>query len=189
MWYIADLRSTPTLTSGAVPPAAVSEKWSKPPSDDSLAVRPGVEIAVELTTSDPHTAKVRDKIVDSLTRRGVNVVADSPIKLIGTIGPGDAKTMNYRTWGGRFGSDTTSVTVQGNVATLSLQVDGQSVWQFHTQTGAPYFVHMKEGESVAQAAQSQANLDSRVFERVWIPVHVPSADPDAENEHSEYPGN
>ena len=48
-----------------------------------------------------------------------------------------------------------------------------------TQTDAPMFVHMQKGESIAEAAQKQAHLDSQVFDRVWIPVYVarPVADP------------
>jgi hypothetical protein len=48
-----------------------------------------------------------------------------------------------------------------------------------TKTGAPMVVHMEKGESVAEAAQKQANLDSKVFDSVWIPVYVakPVADP------------
>ncbi len=186
VWFVADRRTAPVLTSGVVPAQAVRDKWAKIAPEEMLVIAPGAEVAVELQTADPHTAEVRESIVRSLTERGLKVVPQSDIKLIGTIGPGDSKTLNYRTIGG-FNRGTTSVTVQGYVATLSYVVNGQTVWQYTTQTGAPLFVHMKQGDSVASAAQSQAQMTSKVFERVWIPVHVPRPDADADKAISDYP--
>jgi hypothetical protein len=171
VWLLDAVIGSPVVYSENIPAKQLRDKWAKLPADAYLVIKPGLEVAVAIQTTDPHTAAVRDAIVKSLTERGINVVADSPIKLIGTIGAAPPEAVTYNS-AGAFGAQNTSVTIQGNMATLMYQVNGEVVWTYMTKTGAPLFVRSKKGESIAQAAQAQATLDSRVFQNAWIPVYV-----------------
>ncbi len=191
VWYVEDPvgTGTSTLTSAIVPSQTIRDQWSKVPTDETqLVIHPGVEVALELQTNDAHTAETRQSLVQSLSQRGLKIVPQSPIKLVGTIGPGKTSAMNY-TSVGRFGRNSTAVSVQGHVATLSYQVDGNTVWEHTRETSAPHFMHLKKGESIAETAQSQANLDSQAFLGFWIPVNVPRPNPDVTAATSEYPAN
>ncbi len=186
VWYIANAHRTPALTSSTLPTPAVRKEWAKASSEDRLVIRPGTEVSIDLQTADQYTDEVRRHITEMLTRQGLKIVPQSDVKLVGTIAPGQVRDVEYRTFGRGF-RDTTKVSVQGLVATLSYEVKGEKVWQFQTQTGAPHFVRPKEGQSIADAAQSSAQLDSRAFERAWIPVTVPRPAADASGTTSASP--
>ena len=99
IWFIAGQSRSFALTSGTVPSPAVRKEWSTAPKESMLAIQPGMEISVELQTSDPQTAEVREHIVKSLTERGLKVVPQSDVKLVGTIAPGKVQDVTYRTFG------------------------------------------------------------------------------------------
>jgi hypothetical protein len=184
VWLFDKFMTSPVIYSENIPAKQIRDKWAKIPADAYLVIKPGLEVAVDLQTTDPHAAAVRDAIVKSLTERGIKVVADSPIKLIGTIGAAPPEAVTYNS-AGAFGSQNTSVTIQGNVATLMYQVNGEVVWTYMTKTGAPLFVQSKKGESIAQAAQAQVTLDSQVFQNAWIPVYVARGVKDPANPEAE----
>ncbi|REK07159.1 MAG: hypothetical protein DWQ37_21655 [Planctomycetota bacterium] len=178
LWRVERPHGGALITSMSVPPASVRDQWAKVPAEAAVVIRPGMEVAVDIQVADQYADEARQAIVDSLTRRGMKVVPEADLKLVAKIELGKTETMNYETrqFGRPFSRSTTQVNVQRQIGTLSYELGGKTVWKREQHGGAPWHMHLKEGENIQQAAQDKARLDSRIFQKMWVPVTVADKD-------------
>jgi hypothetical protein len=165
-WYMTPASSTPTLSTGTVPSPEIRKQYSQVSPEKLLDVRPGLDIALEIQTQDPHTAEVREQLIESLTERGLKIVPQSDVKLIAWIG---ATVLPA--------NGTAGVSIDSTpAARLRYEVAGKTIWQ--TAVGAGAFVEVRDGTPIVP---KDIQIDSRVFGKMWIPVTVaqPAADPEA----------
>jgi hypothetical protein len=101
LWSVeSKFRGEPHMASAHTPSRAIREKWAKIPADGLLAVKPGMEISVDLP-ADNSSEEIRQQPVTSLTQRGMKVVPQSELRPVGSIRPGATKTINYQAFGAR----------------------------------------------------------------------------------------
>jgi SLA1 homology domain 1, SHD1 len=170
LWSVKYMITKPTILN-AVP--AVPNNFKDPAAgqtaDQLLAIKPGMEVQLELPPPAEGGADPRPAIVERLVQNGLKVVEKSNVRLVGKRFFGPGKSVSYTAKG------EVAVTPKERIAdpewfTLSFIVDGEPVWTGKEPVGSPSFVLTNPGESPDEAAWKKREL--RSFEQMWIPTHV-----------------
>lgn len=170
LWSVKSLTTKPTILS-AVP--AVPRNFHDPApgqsADQLLAIKPGMEVQLELPPPAEGAADPRPAIVERLAQNGLKVVEQSNVRLVGKRFFGPPKSVTYTATG------EVPVTPREKVSdlewlTLSFIVDGETVWSSKERVGWPTFVLTRPGESADGAARKKRQLEN--FEQMWIPNYV-----------------
>jgi hypothetical protein len=161
----------PTITGIAPKPKNFKDPAKGKSAENLLVIRPGMEVTVELPPGNtPDGVDPRAAVIERLEQIGMKVVPASSTRLVGTLASGATQTVRYRTFG--LNRTIMEAPVTEQVLTLSLTVDGETVWKHEARMGAPPSIDMKEGETLTDALARVRKLDGSDFGRVWIPAWV-----------------
>ena len=125
--------------------------------DSLLALKPGAKVSLDIQLGGEEQQKAESAIREALKQNGLEVVADSPLKISARIVTGESETKEYGR--GFFNrEDREQVTATSKLYEVELMVDGQSAWK-NTSTiqigNSPPVIWLKEGESGQQALDRQ----------------------------------
>jgi WD40 repeat protein len=161
------------LTSAAMPGHAARAKLGNASADDLLVIRPGMSIAVEVQSNDKNADKqARQTLEQNLAQRGMKIVPQSEIRLVGTLKMAPATVVEYKSYDKKLSGSTA---VSSYLLTLRYIVGNDTVWEHDFVNAAPPTVMVAEGETLNQVlsrVQDSIRIDSRSFERVWVPTSV-----------------
>ncbi|HTQ39034.1 MAG TPA: SHD1 domain-containing protein [Pirellulales bacterium] len=178
VWYLEDgAKGSMVLACATVPNKNVLDSVAGYKPEDLLVFHPGMEVSIDLQINGDADEMdgIRNTIEERLMKNGMKVTADSKVKLLGTVEPGKTVTVRYHSWGmPPFSAQEHEVNTE--VLTLSLQINGESVWKYESTTSPPSFLRLQEGETIDQALervmkQQEDNLPKR-WSSIWIPTYL-----------------
>jgi hypothetical protein len=129
-----------------------------------LAIKPGAKIALDIQLGGDEQTKAEATLRKALEQNGMEVVADSPIRIRAQIVMGKSETKKYGEHA--FSQETQDVTTTEKLFEVELTVDGQSVWKQRSVmqwAGGPGIVMTKEGETAQQAVDRENAERSKNF--------------------------
>jgi hypothetical protein len=167
------------LTSAAVPNKAVLDSVANAKPDDLLVLHPGMEIGldVQLNGEGDEIAAAKKGLEDRLQKNGMKVMSDLGTKnrLTVTVQPGKTQTVRYHSFGRPFG-EAQERQVATEMLSLTLELNGETVWKYESGTSPPGFLHLKEGETVdgalARVMKEQGDSLPKRCASVWIPAYI-----------------
>ena len=163
------------LASGEAVPKAALEAARHLNPDEMFAIKPGVEVAVELPgagTADGDN--IRAAVLHKLQETQIKVVPQSNIRLVGSIQQGKTIQIQYRSFGN---TKPLPFSATEQVLTLSWLVDNQPIWKHESHTSPPHILHLAQGQTVDQALQKAMQIDVKTFGGLWLPVYVARPNP------------
>lgn len=125
--------------------------------DDVLALKPGTKVALDIQLGGEEQAKAEAALRAAIERNGMEVVADSPIRISAQIVTGNSETKEYGR--GFFNQEQKEqVTTTEKRYEVEVKIDGESLWKQSStmqSAGGPGIVSLKEGETAQQVIDRQ----------------------------------
>jgi WD40 repeat protein len=167
------------LTSAAVPNKAVLDSVASLKPDDLLVLHPGMEISldVQLNGDGDEIAAAKKGLQERLQKNGMKVASDlgSKNRLTVTVQPGKTQTVRYHSFGHPFG-EAQEHQVATEMLSLTLELNGETVWKYESGTSPPGLLHLKEGETIdgalARIMKEQGDSLPKRCASVWIPAYI-----------------
>lgn len=165
-WYLTEDRGaagkTRSLMQFILPGEAVVQKAKSVNEAELLAIKPGSKISLELNLPFDATEleKIRTSITTAFKNNGWEVVAagtPADFTLTSTTSQGKSEEITYRTFGRGFGNEKVTVTYQHGEMVLKQPGVEKPVWQSKTTWGPPHHIHLKEGQTLADATRTTPN--------------------------------
>jgi hypothetical protein len=124
--------------------------------DSLLALKPGAKVSLDIQLGGDDQTKAESAIRSALEQNGMEVAADSPVKISARIVTGPSETKEYGS-GFFFRENREQVTVTSKWYEVELMVDGQSAWKRTStiQAGSPPVIWLEKDESAQQAIDRQ----------------------------------
>ncbi|HUE74364.1 MAG TPA: SHD1 domain-containing protein [Pirellulaceae bacterium] len=147
-------------------------------ADALLAIKPGAEVSVRIAAAltPQEQQQVYDALVKKLTENGLKVVQNSGLILHATTEQGKTETVEYRTIGRGFGTESATVTQQ--IQKLTFTENGKTLWQASQVKGAPFFLHTR-GKDLNTAIAEQTKPDVLFYTNTLLPRHLARPGPEA----------
>ncbi len=141
--------------------------------DELLAVRPGAKVSLNVAVQgDPGAQQTASQALSGqLEQLGMSVASNSRLVLQASTETGKSQQISYRSIGpGGPGVETANVTEQ--ISKLRFIENGKVVWEAVSVSGAPYFLTIKQGETLQQALAPYQKPNIQFFSSVKIPQYV-----------------
>ncbi len=170
------------LAVAPVPPKAAIDAVTNLKADDLLVLHPGIDVAIDLQINGAPSEDLeaaRQAIEARLQKNGMRVVADSKIRLVGTIEQ-ETKTVKY-IFRNRFQpfskGEESDHPVPIIKLTLSFRSGDEVLWKYESGTHAPSSIIVHEGETADQVIQREMEkqnevYDAKSFSRIWLPAYL-----------------
>ena len=162
------------LIGGPILPKGFKNPLANKTADELLAVKPGMEVAVDMNVGNDETRKL---VIARLESQGLKIVPKSNVCLVGTLATGSIKAQNYQQRRGP--RQQTAVTVTEQILTLKWMVGDEVVWTVERRYGAPSHIRMQPGESIQQAVDRASKANPESLASVWVPAYVAVAPKDS----------
>lgn len=165
-WYLTEDGSrgakTRSLMQFVLPGDAVVQKAKTVNEAELLAIKPGSKIALELNLpfDGAEIEKIRGSVTTAFKNNGWEVVAPgaaADFTLTTSTSQGKSEEITYRTFGRGFGNEKVTVTYQHGEMTLMAPGVEKPIWQTKTTWGPPHHIHLKEGQTLADATRTNPN--------------------------------
>lgn len=140
--------------------------------DQLLAVKPGAVISLRLSVSGAPAdqERVSSSLKSRLKDLGMIVANDSKVTLEVSTETGQTRQIEYRKFGA-FGA-TEKATVTEQISRLRLVEQGKTLWEAVAISGAPFLIHMKQGESLQDALAPYQKPNLGFFDTARIPQYI-----------------
>jgi hypothetical protein len=160
-----------TLAHAALPHGEAKQLAASLQPESLLVIKPGARIAVqvEVALGADEQEQIQQALVRKLTENGVQVAADANIVLRATTEEGKTDTVEYRTIGRGFGTQSATVTQQ--IQKLTFTENGEKLWEAMQVKGAPIFVHTK-GKDLNTAIAEQTKPSVAFFISRMLPKYL-----------------
>jgi WD40 repeat protein len=160
-----------TLVHTALPHGDAKKLTAGLDPDALLAIKPGVQVSVRIAVAmtPQEQQQIYDALVKRLTDNGLQVVQNANLILHATTEQGETKTVEYRTIGRGFGTESATVTQQ--IQKLTFTENGKTLWQAAQVKGAPIFLHTG-GKDLDAALAEQTRPDVAFFTNMMVPKHL-----------------
>lgn len=147
-------------------------------ADSLLAIKPGMEVSVRIAVAmtQQEQQQIYDALVKKLTENGLKVVQNANLVLHATTEQGKTETVEYRTIGRGFGTESATVTQQ--IQKLTFTEGGNVLWQVSQVKGAPHFLHTGD-KDLATAVADHTKPDVAFYTVQTMPKHLARPGPHA----------
>jgi WD40 repeat protein len=170
-WFVAGEgeRAPGALIAAKLPQDAVLARLTKAMAEpDFFVLKPGVTVTID--TSGLADADRRDKVAAALRSKleanGFKVGENGTITLAASTEVGKERDVTYHTFGVPFGNKTYKVKEHSSKVQFNYQ--GKSAWQ-SAAGSIPFFVRLKEGETMEQYLKEHEKPNYEWFEKVELP--------------------
>jgi hypothetical protein len=164
-----------TLVHVQIPDAPAKEKMASLAGQDLLALKPGVSVGVFINVAlgEPERVKIYNHILAQLKEAGINIDQSSPISIEAATEQGKTETVNYRSFGPRFGfPGGESANVTQTISRLTIREKGKILWEAKQIAGAPHMINQKEGQSLQDAVNASTAPNVTYFINLAMPKHL-----------------
>ena len=152
-------------------PAVQMEAKLSSGDDELMSVLPGARVSIRIEAIGGIDKNlIYQGLVKNVEKIGWIVDQTSPLQIVATIGRGKRQERTYRGTGFREGEETVSMTPF--TASFKIVSGKEELWKRGRTNGIPYFLHMQEGESVAEAVKKYEKPDLNFFENLVIPPKI-----------------
>jgi hypothetical protein len=134
------------------------------------ALAPGGAVALQVNAGAEAQA-VRQAMEKRIAANGWKLAPDSPVRIIATVKPGEARTETYSEGLGGGGA-ASSVTFRPMISEVDVQVNGESAWSAGTQTFLPGILVSKQGQSTQDAVRAYEKPDIGFFANLALPRQI-----------------
>jgi len=179
LWYTVTAARNSPLTPLRLPNAEALAEARKLKADDLLLLKPGakVALAVNAQVEEADRQAITQSLKDQLTQAKLVLDNTSPIRIVASNEQGKTTEMEYRPFGsGPFGAGlfapAQKVTVTPMITRLAIEMNGKTVWQATSLTGASFMLHLKEGQNLEQAVAEASKVDVQFLKDVKVPVYL-----------------
>jgi hypothetical protein len=160
-------------------PDAATRKAAAAASEAALALKPGMEVAVDVQVemSDADKAAVDAAIRKKLAADGFKVVPTADTVVLCRTEPGQQHEHHYgKTTAGMPmflppGSGE-SITLTDKVTRITIQQSGQTIWERKRTSGPAGSFPLKEGQSLQDGAAATIQYDPRFLINIEIPPYI-----------------
>jgi WD40 repeat protein len=161
-----------TLVHTPLPHSEATKLAASLDPDKLLAIKPGTQVALRVEVAMPpdEQQQVRESLARQLTDNGIKVVPSANIVLQATTEEGKTETVEYRTFGRGFGTESATVTKQ--IQKLAFKENDKTLWEVVQVKGAPFFVHTKKDKDLSAAIAEQTKPSVQFFAGVKLPKHL-----------------
>jgi hypothetical protein len=170
--YLADrYGSEPAhVRSVTLPHEAVKTALASVDPREIYALTPGGSVALQVNAG-AEAGAIRQALEKRIAENGWKLAADSPIRIIATVKPGEARTETF-TEGLSGAGAATSVTFRPMISEVDLQVNGESAWATATETFLPGILMSKSGQSTQDAVRAYEKPDISFFANLPLPRQI-----------------
>jgi WD40 repeat protein len=178
LFVVKDASHNSGLVHTPLPHAAAKKLAASLNADELLAIKPGAQVSLRIAVALPQQEQqqIHDALVKRLTDNGLKVVPNSGLILHATTEQGETKTVEYRTIGRGFGTESATVTQQ--IQKLTFTENGKTLWQVAQVKGAPIFLHTG-GKDLNAAIAEQTRPDVMFYTNTMLPRHLARPGPEA----------
>ncbi|HUE70023.1 MAG TPA: SHD1 domain-containing protein [Pirellulaceae bacterium] len=178
-WNIEGTPMGQFLASTPLPHAEAVRVASALDGGQMLAVKPGMEIALDVRVNVPPAEQqaIRDSLTKKLTANGLKVVAAAPLVLHAAIEAGPPEQVEYRARGSAINPGE-KVTVTPQISKVWITENDKYVWGAGSVVRAPLFVD-QGAKDLRTAVGERMRPDVEFFVNVGLPSQVirPGSDP------------
>lgn len=172
-------RGPGALIVAKIPHEAANARLAKAMAEpDFLVLKPGTTVAMDLSALGD--ANQRDKVASALRSKleanGCKVGDSGTITLKASTEVGKERDVSYHTFGAPFGNKTYKV--REHMSKVQFEYQGKPAWQ-SSSINIPFFVRLKEGETMEQHLKSQEKPNYDWFEKVQLPKLLTKPTPGA----------
>lgn len=171
LWYglTSQDRTAMGIFQTSLPHAAARTAVATLTEDDILAVRPGTAVNIKINVSGTDQATVRAALTKQIRDLGLTISARARVLLEASTEPGESREVTYS--GGATGGEKT-VTATPQISRMKITESGKTLWEASRLKDVPFFLSLKEGQSIQQAVAAQQKPDLVFFSRVRVPQYV-----------------
>lgn len=177
LFVVKDTSHNSGLVHSPLPHAAAKKVAAGLNAEALLAIKPGAEVSVRIAVAltPQEQQQIYDALVKRLTENGLKVVQNSGLILHATTEQGKTDTVEYRTFGRGFGTESATVTQQ--IQKLTFTENGKTLWQVSQVKGAPIFLHTG-GKDLNAALAEQTKPDVMFYTNTMLPRHLARPGPE-----------
>jgi hypothetical protein len=167
-----------------VPDAEAKARGDSLAAAQVLAGKPGAAVRIKINlpgATDEEVKQVTAALIDEARSAGLVLTPNAPLTIECSISDKGTETANYRQFGappfgsfGPFGRRNASdeVKVEKRLSVLSIKENGQELWVATGHYGAPFHIHIKDGQTVQEAANEQKGNPVKFFLTAKIPRYI-----------------
>jgi hypothetical protein len=159
-----------SIVSLDLPHGAVVEALNGINPAELFALAPGGAVSLQVNAG-AEAAPIRQAMERRIAQNGWTLAPDSPVRIVVTVKPGEAKTETYREGIGGTGAEST-VTFRPMISEVDVQVNGVSAWSTSTQTSLPAVLFSTGGKSTQEAIRDYEKPSVEFFAQLPIPRQI-----------------
>lgn len=168
-------RRTPGFVGATIPhdkaKAAMKDALA---SGEYFVLKPGSSVKVDASgiSDSAKGNEARQKVEQRLTEAGFKIASDAEVTVTLSIGRGETQEITYRKFGAGFsGGEKHSFTPYNS--SMQFMYKGKPAFSRGSSGGTPYMLHLKQGQSIADALRGYEKPYYGFFEKAEIPRYVP----------------
>lgn len=173
-FYVSSPGSGGEAVVGAdLPSASASGALKQAMADPNFfLLKPGSAVSLDISgIPDPDRSTVTAMLQKSITAAGFKIANGSPVTVKASMSRGEEREISYHTFGS-FKDE--KYKVREYVLDLQFVAEGKTAWQGKTvNLPAPFFVHLKQGQTMADLLKEYDKPGYEFFERLRLPKFVP----------------
>jgi hypothetical protein len=139
-----------------------------------LMIKPGMKVSVEVSVPAPEGEKVKELLLKSLAKAGIEVAEGQRVKLVLRRSEGKREEKDYRI----VGSDPANPMVDKRetatsveqISVFGVEVDGKMVWERKTAF-QPQVYQLEKDQTVASALEEASKMQSGNLYVSWMPAY------------------
>lgn len=178
LYYVSDRdrngqRRGPVLTSVALPDKSVTDVLSVV-GNPRMLLKPGMSVSMDVNVDGSIGQAVIDGLTARLKANGISVADSQPVKVVAKDEPGKTREVSYNLMGPGAMGRTDKVSVQEVHHSLEIiGPDDKPLWSNKGLTAPPFFISLKQGQSVEQAVSDQMKPNARFYTNAHLPKYIP----------------
>lgn len=145
-------------------------------AEEILLLKPGMKVSVEVSVPGADGEKVKDALMKSLARSGLEVAEGQRVKFVARTGEGKREEKKYNVIGGPI--DPANPTAQNiqtatsveQISVFALEVDGKVVWE-RKKSKQPDVFRLEKGQTVAGAMEQLSKPGMENLLVAWMPAY------------------
>jgi hypothetical protein len=140
--------------------------------EDNLVVKPGasVTLRVNVNGSEEEQRRVRAALTERIQSVGLVLSEGSKLVVEASTESGESRELTFTPFGLRGEKQTTTFTEQ--ISRARLLEDDTVLWQASTKGHAPFFLSLKEGQTLEDALAPYQRPNLKFFGAIKLPNHL-----------------
>lgn len=168
---------TPSLFAVSLPLKELETLADTQESATVVHLKPGTAIACDVSLDSANSGEIADAMRSSLTKGGLKVADDAPLRLIARTENGKSEERMYEDIGGPMMSrERLKITVTEKITRLWLEQNGKKIWERSVSAWPGMMIDRKEGQSLPDAVAAANVPNVEWLRNVELPAAIVDLD-------------